>query len=349
MRINIILPEFGLSGGVMVALRYAQALTEFGHDVMCYAKKLPYTKPNSFKDIAHSVHRVVSDYDVRIAVERCGKFDYRIPFLINNRSVRDADVIIATAWCTAFDVYKLDESKGKKCYFIQDHEIWDNKEKGIQSYKLPLKHIVIAKWIDDILVNQYGCPEGTIVYNGIDLLEFHPAEVQIDTNKPKTLLMMHHVLPKKGIGDGLVALSEVHEKYPDIKIRMFGKANFIDRPDYIEYYKDPEKHILIDLYQQADYYVFPSREEGWGLTVIEAMACGCVVIGTNAGCLKEIGVNGVNAMISEPGKPDILLQNLLRVIEDDNLSERIRRNSLETVKQLSWEESYRKFESALCR
>lgn len=42
----------------------------------------------------------------------------------------NADYIIATAWPTAYDVAKLSDKKGKKYYFIQDFEVWDDKKGG---------------------------------------------------------------------------------------------------------------------------------------------------------------------------------------------------------------------------
>lgn len=345
MKINIIFPEFGLSGGVMVALRYTKALTNMGHDVMCYGKKLPYIRPKTIKDIAHAAHRLVSNYDVDLAQNRCGQFNYQVTFFINNKTVRDAEVTIATAWCTAFDVAKLATSKGKKYYFIQGHEIWDDKEKGIQSYKLPLKHIVIAKWIDDILVNEYGCEPAIVVHNGVDLSVFRPDCGK--RGKNITISMMYHLLEKKGIPDGLRVLETVHKQYPDVKMIMFGKAEFQDKPDYIDYFRDPQPELLVSIYQQSDIFLFPAREEGWGLTIIEAMACGCAVVGTNTGALFEIGKDGVNALISEPRNPEELTDNTLRLIRDNEMRERISENAILTAQELSWEKSYIAFEKAL--
>ena len=345
MKINIIFPEFGLSGGVMVALRYAKALTNMGHDVMCYGKKLPYYTPKSFKCVAHAVHRLISNYDVKIIQDRCGGFPCKVPYFINDKTIRDADVVIATAWCTAIDVSRLSASKGKKYYFIQDHEIWDDKEKGIQSYKLPLKHIAIAKWIDNILVNEYGCEPAVIVHDGVDLSLFKPDYSKRVGNI--TISMLYHLLEKKGIPDGLRVLDAVHELYPDVQMIMFGKAEFPKKPDFIDYYRDPKPDLLTGIYQQSDIFLFPAREEGWGLTVIEAMACGCAVVGTKAGALLEIGINGGNALISEPRNVEQLLQNTLRLIHEKETRRLISECAIKTAQDLSWEKSYIAFEKAL--
>jgi glycosyltransferase involved in cell wall biosynthesis len=345
MKINIILPEFGLSGGVMVALRYAKALSRFGHDVVCYAKKLPYLRPKRIKDVAHIVHRIVSNYDVDIALKQYGPFMYKTPLFVNNKTIRDADITIATAWCTALDVYKLSIKKGEKVYFIQGHEIWDDKEKGILSYKCPMNHIVIAKWIDDILVNDYGCKPGVIINNGVDLKLFK--QDLSKRNKVTTIAMMHHFLEIKGIPDGLRVLDQVHMKFPDIKIIMFGKNEFINRPDYIEYFKNPVRDEIASIYQQSDIFVCPARAEGWGLTIVEAMACGCAVAGTKTGALLEIGNNGENSLISEPGIPEDLFANVERLILEEKLRKKIGKNAIKSVQRFGWDKSYQKFEKTL--
>lgn len=345
MKINIVFPEFGLSGGVMVGLRYARALTDLGHDVLCYAQRAPYRFPQSVKGALHNVHRMISNYDVDRALERCGSFKYKVPLFITDKTVRNADVTIATAWCTAFDVYRLSASKGRKYYFIQGHEIWDDKDKGIQSYKLPLKHIAIAKWIDNILVTDYGCEPATIVHNGVDLTVYKPETSK--RGESITISMMYHLLAKKGVPDGLRALNEIHKQYPEIRIIMFGKPEFTDKPDYIEYHRDPDQEILVSIYQKSDIFLFPAHEEGWGLTIVEAMACKCAIVGTRTGALLEIGVDNENALISDPGKPEQLTDNVFRLIQDKKLRTKIEENALKTAQELSWEKSIKKFEEAL--
>ena len=97
------------------------------------------------------------------------------------------------------------------------------------------------------------------------------------------------------------------------------------------------------MYQQADLFIFPSREEGWGLTPLEAMACGCPVVGTNAGCMTELGVDGKNVLLSEPGDVNGMVMNIKKLIGDPELMKKLSANGLKTVSELSWEQSAEQF------
>lgn len=160
--------------------------------------------------------------------------------------------------------------------------------------------------------------------------------------------MLYHTLSKKGVDDGVEAFQKVKLQYPKLSLSMFGmyKKPKIECIDH--YYQDPKKEELRSLYQQADLFIFPSREEGWGLTPLEAMACGCPVVGTNVGCMTELGINGENVLLSEPGDVDGLSENIKKVIENSKLLEKLSVNGVKTVAELSWEKSAEKFINILC-
>lgn len=107
-----------------------------------------YRYSSKFKNTVHQVYCTVKTFFEK------EKYKHNVDcfvWKISNNSIRDADVTIATAWPTAFEVNKLAEPKGKKFYFIQDYEIWDNAEIGKKSYQLPLNKIVISTWINNCL------------------------------------------------------------------------------------------------------------------------------------------------------------------------------------------------------
>ena len=96
MKINLILPGAGNCGGVRVAFEYMNALTEYGHDVVCYVpacgsyvgwKKILFPK---------AIIRLICSHDLQGRwFEK--RFDLKFPFIISNFTVRDADVTIATS------------------------------------------------------------------------------------------------------------------------------------------------------------------------------------------------------------------------------------------------------------
>lgn len=346
MRVNFILPGLGDSGGIQVVKKYAELFREKGIDVVIYSSVIGDDLHRYPVKIKNKVHQVYCTWKTwRVKKSNTKSYIKWVP-MISSKYIREADVTIATTWSSAYKVAKLNQKCGKKYYFIQDYEIWDNKEFGDQSYKLPLHHIVIAKWIDKILTEQLGCVPADIVHNGIDTEFFHPA-LKKEKHEGIRCLMLYHTLPKKGVGDGAKAFKKVKEQDPNLSLTMFGMYKRPEIECLDQYYQNPKKEELRNLYQQADLFIFPSREEGWGLTPLEAMACGCPVVGTNVGCMTELGVDGKNVLLSEPGDVNGMVMNIKKLIGDPELMKKLSANGLKTVSELSWKQSADKFLSIL--
>lgn len=355
MKINIIIPGIGLSGGIRVLFKYAELLNKNDVDVLFYTPILAYDVHNCNSILINKAH-VITNTCKRINAYRIKKSQLNTGFnvkvqaipVISDRYIRDADIVMASAWPTAFSVNKLGENKGKKVYFIQDYEIWNNKELGMKSYTLPLKHIVISTWIKKQLELQLKKVDTSIVYDGLDLNIFNNKRNHYFTGKGTfTILMLYHNLPKKGIEDGIAAYELIKKEYPQTKLVMFGLEKNPSISKEIEYYFDPSREVLSQLYSMSDVFLYTSREEGWGLTPLEAMASGCPVVGTNTGCMLDIGDNGQNVLLSEPYDVDGLVDNLRKIILTPELSKSIAEKAYECVQQFSWENAALKLKNKL--
>lgn len=92
---------------------------------------------------------------------------------------------------------------------------------------------------------------------------------------------------------------------------------------------------LIDLYQNALVYVYPSLYEGFGLPILEAQACGCPVITSNVSSMPEVA--GKGAILVNPYNIDEIATAIKRVIEDKRLREDLIKKGYKNVKRFSWE------------
>lgn len=95
----------------------------------------------------------------------------------------------------------------------------------------------------------------------------------------------------------------------------------------------------VALYSMAALLILPSFYEGFGLTVLEAMACGTPVVCSDRGSLPEVA--GGAALLINPDDLDGLTGAMEHVLEDESLRARMRERGLANVKRFSWEKTAR--------
>lgn len=98
-----------------------------------------------------------------------------------------------------------------------------------------------------------------------------------------------------------------------------------------------EDEDLPALYRGASVFAFPSLYEGFGLPVLEAMACGTPVMCSNASSLPEVA--GESALLVDPLNADALTGALARVLADRGLRERMVDRGLAQAAEFTWERS----------
>lgn len=94
---------------------------------------------------------------------------------------------------------------------------------------------------------------------------------------------------------------------------------------------------LLLLYNSADLFVYPSIYEGFGLPVIEAMACGTPVVTSNVSSLPEVA--GDAAVLVDPYNVDDIANAIYNVINDNELRESLIDKGLKRAKEFSWEKA----------
>lgn len=89
------------------------------------------------------------------------------------------------------------------------------------------------------------------------------------------------------------------------------------------------------LYSRAALFVFPSRYEGFGFPILEAMACGAPVITSNCSALPEIA--GDAALLVDPNNIESLSASMLQVLHDSKLKNQLQKKGMAQKAQFSWE------------
>lgn len=115
--------------------------------------------------------------------------------------------------------------------------------------------------------------------------------------------------------------------------------------DNVEFLEGVSDEELPALYNLAEVFAFPSFGEGFGLPVLEAMACGTPVITTNRGSLAEVA--GDAARLVDPSSPEAIEGAIDAVCGDDARRERMRQRGLKQAAKFDWQESARVFYRAI--
>ncbi len=291
---------------------------------------------------------------------------------LSERSIPDADVIVATAWETAQIVNEVNPKKGIKFYFIQHYEVWDIwnddaswdkaekiepdatkicltmhkvvpenknlkkiKEAVDKTYKLPLKKIVISSWLKELIEKEFNENVEGIIVNGVNFDIFYQ-ERTVKTGK-RILMPFRSIAKWKGTEDGLKTFSIVKEKRPQAEFAVYGNDIHDNVPDWIRKYGRISDDELRKLYSSSDIFVLSSWIEGCQLPPMEAMACGCAVVATDVGGITDYAIPGKTVLVSPPRKPELIANNIIKLIDDRAEMLRISEAGHGFIKQFTWE------------
>lgn len=305
MKITFLIPTYsGLAGGLRVVAQYADHLNRQGHSV----RLISGDNTQSLGIRARLRRMLGRGRTSREATSQgTGHFDglgLHVTLISPNRPIPeerfpDADVIVATWWQTVEWMTHLPPEKGVQVHFIQGHEVFPHlpvdRVKAV--YRQPTRKIVVASWLGEVMQREYTQPS-QIAPNGVDTAAFMAPERW--PNKPLTVGFLYSKLPIKNAGLALEALHQARHLVPDLQAVVFG-ANPIDHPlpDWIRYELSPPQTRIPEIYASCDAWLFPSESEGFGLPILEAMACRTPVLATAAGAAPDL-VTGANGRILPP-------------------------------------------------
>ncbi len=252
----------------------------------------------------------------------------------------DADATFATFWPTAEEVLKYPHSKGIKCYLVQDFFPYLGTKAQLEtSWQLPLKKVTISYWLYQLVVNS-GVSKTDVVSIpiGVDLKRFRL--LKEIAARPLRIAMMYSTNSYKAPYDGIKALELVKNKFNALQAICYGvNARPGNLPHWIDYVTKISDKELVDLYNVCTIFISSSIAEGFAFPPAEAMACGCAVVATDSGGIREYAQNGTNMLLSPPKDPEALAKNLLRLLENDDLRIQLAKTGYNMIRELTWERS----------
>lgn len=160
-------------------------------------------------------------------------------------------------------------------------------------------------------------------------------------------LFVGNLKPHKNLKRVFEAIKKISNRYHLIIIgKAEGLLNKMDIPSLLEstelrnrvhIFSEVQDEELPMFYQGAIATIFPSFYEGFGLPVLEAMSCGCPVLGSHAASIPEVG--GEALCYFDPFSIDEIKQSIDKINTDDRYRKELIQKGYERIKQFSWEES----------
>jgi glycosyltransferase involved in cell wall biosynthesis len=266
-----------------------------------------------------------------------------VPELSENAIPLQCNLVIATWWETAFFVNDLNLPV-KKYYFCQHYELWGGDNFSVKmSYELPNLHLIsVSKWVYDKIKANHN-RESTIILNG----QVHNGLYPKNKHWSSSLKVGYLYRPEMAF-KGFECFISVAKMLLEKKTGMIYIGGTIPPHDAKFIYKFcncGSSQKIRAFYHNIDILVFSSISEGFGLPIIEAMACGTPVVSTPVGIALDIIKDGENSFMTE-GFQSNLIFNKLESFQRMNSQQRDAMCSaaIKAADQLDWDNQIEKIE-----
>ena len=335
MKISIIMPEIvrSPSGGHKVIYEYCNRLVNEGHIVSLYFFPGPIFKKYHIIEPIRLI--MVKFYGESIGPRAWFNLDKRVQVNVikQNDTIDDGDIVIATAINTATFVNKLPQSKGKKFYFIQGFENWNNSNEEVyETYRLGMTNIAVSNWLKEI-VEQQSEKKCYLISNGIDTNVFYNKGI---AREKHSVVFQYRKDVCKGGQYAFEVIKRLPDKYSDLKVEIISSEKITcELPEYCTYHFNISAEEVAEINNRNQVFMCTSIEEGYGLPGLEAMATGMALVITDYLGAKEYAINGYNALVSPTKDVTEMTENIVRLFEDEQLRLSIIQGGLDTAKNKS--------------
>jgi glycosyltransferase involved in cell wall biosynthesis len=202
----------------------------------------------------------------------------------------------------------------------------------------------------------------SVVYPGVDTLRFRPLadrsiaheiRVRYGIGEHPYFLYVGNIEPRKNLSVVISAYAEML-KSKELKSKprlviagadsglcndVFALPVRLGLSQSVSFIGPVSDEELPLLYAGASVFLFPSLHEGFGLPVLEAMACGTPVVTSNVTSLPEIA--GGAAVVIDPANTQELIAAMMRVLTNEALAEELRQKGLARAGRFTWDETAR--------
>jgi len=184
-----------------------------------------------------------------------------------------------------------------------------------------------------------------VIYCGVDIEKCMGLDVKKD--KEPNICCVSRLVKYKKIDVLIKAISYLRKKIQNIQCNIIGIGPELEKLKRLVREMDLENNVrflgyikkhkdVLKIIKRSQIFCLPSIIEGFGIVVIEAMACSTPYVCSDIAALKEVTNNGIGGMLFEEENPYDLAQKILCLLTEDRLYEKCIRDGLKLVQRYSW-------------
>lgn len=228
--------------------------------------------------------------------------------------------------------------------------VWATELPIPRLYRRAAFHAISESTRDDLVRRGVPPERVVVIHPGVDAERYRPDPATPRAERP-TFLYLGRLKRYKGVEFALRALARAREQRADLTLDICGQGD--DRPRlerlaaelglgpaarFPGFVSEEEKRRLL---RRAWAVVFPSPKEGWGITNVEAAACGTPAIASDSDGLRESVRDGVTGFLVPHGDVSALAARLVELASQPDLVGRLGRAARTFAEGLSWDAAAR--------
>jgi len=336
LRITFLLSGRGLVGAVKVMGEYAGRLRARGHEVA-----ILYRQP------ADALQRFVQWWTNRRTPDALDDSSCPVTGVaeFSAETVPDGDALIANGLETIAAAADLPPAKGRLVALIQsvvDLEAAPARAREVLAR--PAHRVAVSDYVATYLRDRLGA-DAEVVPNGVDHDRFYATDRRL--RLPRTIGMMVAPGPEKGVDDGFEAVRLVRDQWPDVHLVLFGTRKPRRKPPRADVFVRPKTSRLRAIYSSCEIWLAPSHSEGFGLPVLEAMACQAVPVATRAGGHECIVEDEVSGFLVPVGDTQAMARRIGLLLDDESLLRKMSEAAHQRSTLFDWDTSADRLETLL--
>jgi hypothetical protein len=219
----------------------------------------------------------------------------------------------------------------------------DNWDMMLESWRLAMPTIVVSPHLTEVLKREAGKSVLGVVPNGVESSEYFPCAESV---RAGTGAILGTSYPKDPVGTMRV-MRMLESRLPGTPRYLFSSARSHYPVGDIAFIRQPTPEQARRIYSSCKVWFLTSISEGFAMPVLEAMACGCVVVSTRCGGPESIIRDGVNGFLVDTGNTGAMVHKIVQIHKDEALRTHLSANAIATAKDFTWSKSAEKLEDFL--